>query len=422
MKFKFGTSLEGKEVQNDDLVAINAGMDEGGESGIEVTEQSDFGAIYKGSKILGTTRADQLKTTRDITIAGGPLAAELKSVYPDGIPAGTTMQDLFMALACQEQWPNPEATYSYGTLTTTLSAPTVTTPSWHNTLAEYGATVSTNAVSAKNATHNDPYLTFDNFAYGYENSEGSYEAESEENNPTRIKATVATADVTYTMTKTYSGFGKASSDNESTANVDATKLAYSAEDLTVALGANTVVYKLSVDKEIHSATVSAPEVYYAKSNLGNTNNKAGNPVQKVDATTTKTLNAGKPGEKSTTTFKVTGVYPVYHNQKDGALGADVNVRFALADTKEFEYDFVGESDHRVSFAYPATKTVKVYTWNDMAKSWDEYTGDKTNAAEASKRNINGNEIQYNVWSHTAENAWSGGMKVKFELSNKTSVA
>ena len=59
--------------------------------------------MYKGSKIIGTTRADQLRTTQNITIAGGPLANELKEVFPDGIPSGTSLQDLLLALACQEQ-------------------------------------------------------------------------------------------------------------------------------------------------------------------------------------------------------------------------------------------------------------------------------------------------------------------------------
>ena len=116
MKFKFGTTIEGKTVDATDLVAINEGMKEGDVNGPEISEKSGFGSIYRGSKILGTTRADQLRTTENITIAGGPLAAELKTVYPDGIPAGTTLQDLFLALACQEQWPNPVATASYGPL------------------------------------------------------------------------------------------------------------------------------------------------------------------------------------------------------------------------------------------------------------------------------------------------------------------
>lgn len=422
MKFKFGTTIEGKTIDASDFIAINEGMDEGDESGIEISEKSGFGSIYKGSKILGTTRADQLMTTKDITIAGGPLANELKSVYPYGIPAGTTLQDLFLALACQEQWPNPEATASYGTLTTTAYAPIVTTPSWHNTIVEYGSTVTIDKVVGKNATSNTPALTFHNFAYGYENSEGSYEAESAENNPPSINATVTTANVVYTLSKTYAGFGKASTDNTSTAGTDASSLSFDSETLSAGLGSNTVQFTMSIDKAVHSATVKAPEVYYAKSNLGNTNNKDGEIVQKVDKTSLYNYTTSKPADKSTTMFKVIGVYPVYHNQNNGALSDVVNVKFALADTNSFEYDFAAESNNRVSFAYPASKIVKVYTWNDMSKSWDEYTGDKTNTAEASKRNINGHEVQYNVWSHTAENAWTGGMKVKFELSAKTSVA
>lgn len=122
VNFKYGSTIEGKTVAENDLVVINEGLADGAESGSE-----KYGSVYKGTKIVGTTKADSLYTTEDITIAGGPLAGYFDDVYTNGvIPAGISLQEFISALACVEKWPNPAATASYGTLTSTLSAPTST--------------------------------------------------------------------------------------------------------------------------------------------------------------------------------------------------------------------------------------------------------------------------------------------------------
>ena len=95
VNFKFGSTIEGKSVETNDLVVINEGLAEGG--------NDKFGSVYKGDKMVGTTKADSLYTTGDITIAGGPMETILKAVYGEKIPAGTSMQELFMALACEEK-------------------------------------------------------------------------------------------------------------------------------------------------------------------------------------------------------------------------------------------------------------------------------------------------------------------------------
>ena len=93
VNFKFGSTLEGKEIAENDLVAINEGIAEGG--------NSNYGSIYKGDKILGTTEADKLYTTEDITIAGGPMESILTKVFKDGkIPSGTSLHDFFKLMAC----------------------------------------------------------------------------------------------------------------------------------------------------------------------------------------------------------------------------------------------------------------------------------------------------------------------------------
>ena len=380
--------------------------------------------MYKGSKIIGTTRADQLRTTQNITIAGGPLANELKEVFPDGIPSGTSLQDLLLALACQEQWPNPEASASYGTLTTTMYAPVVTTPEWHNTVVEVGQSLSIGKVSAKNATSNIPALTFDNFAYGYENSEGSYEAETQENNPPAVNATVSTASVTYSLGKTYTGFGKTSADNITDSAADATALSFNEESLPVELGSNSVVYTLSVDKAIHSAAVQAPEVYFAKSNLGNTNDKSGSVVQVVDMTTIYNYTTGKPAAKSTSTFKVTGVYPVYNNINGNYLTEAAENKMPLVSSSIFEVEYPAEGAYRVAFAYPADRVMQsVEVYNPMTaagpnKGWEPYGGGSSETEESVSRTINGKDVKYKTWLRVDENA-NDSIKYRFTLSVAT---
>lgn len=99
VNFKFGSTLEGKTINEGDFVAINKSLAEGA-----VESDARYGSIYKGDKILGTTEADKMYTTDEITIAGGPLASYFDDVYTDGkIPAGTSLQSLLTALACVEK-------------------------------------------------------------------------------------------------------------------------------------------------------------------------------------------------------------------------------------------------------------------------------------------------------------------------------
>ena len=61
VKFKYGTTIEGKSPEAGDFVAINKGMSAGDEDA-----NNKFGSLYRGKKILGTTEADKLVTTAKI--------------------------------------------------------------------------------------------------------------------------------------------------------------------------------------------------------------------------------------------------------------------------------------------------------------------------------------------------------------------
>lgn len=116
-------------------------------------------------------------------------------------------------------------------------------------------------------------------------------------------------------------------------------------------------------------------------------------------------------------YKITGVYPVFTNIVDGALVAAVNTK-KIANSSSFEYDFPKENANRVSFAYPAGRTVTVQVYNTMSKAYENYSGAYTDVTESTKRNINGNEVQYNVWTRVDENA-NDAVKYKFVLSKST---
>lgn len=94
VKFKFSSSLSGKTVEDNDFVAVNKGMAEGASDTEKV-----YGSIYKGDKILGTTEADKLMTTDELTVTGvtvGNLSNGTK------IPAGTDIMSLLTQMLAKE--------------------------------------------------------------------------------------------------------------------------------------------------------------------------------------------------------------------------------------------------------------------------------------------------------------------------------
>lgn len=65
VNFRFGSTIEGKTPEDNDLVAINQSLSSTANEGDE-----KFGSTYKGSKIIGTTEADKLCITEDFQVTG----------------------------------------------------------------------------------------------------------------------------------------------------------------------------------------------------------------------------------------------------------------------------------------------------------------------------------------------------------------
>ena len=170
------------------------------------------------------------------------------------------------------------------------------------------------------------------------------------------------------MSRTYSDNVGRPADHsaDSVKGANGSGLSFAAENVTAGLGANTVKFTLSVNKQIHSATVAAPAVYYALSNLGNTD-KDNVSQQKVDKTSTHTYtpNPAIPASASSSTYTVTGVWPVYSNIKSGAFTADATSRYTLQTSNVFEFSNTpAEGTYKFMFDYPATHTVSKFEMKD----------------------------------------------------------
>lgn len=78
-----------------------------------IAQDTDEGKniLYTQGEYFGDSAlANKVTTKSDIQVAGGPLAESVKEVYPDGIPAGSTLQDILVNLLCKELYPTVSTT------------------------------------------------------------------------------------------------------------------------------------------------------------------------------------------------------------------------------------------------------------------------------------------------------------------------
>lgn len=314
IKFKFGTTVEGATINETDLVMVNEGMYDGA-----TAVETKLGSVYKGTKIVGTTKADELRLTKELQINGGPLAEQALKVFPDGIPAGTSMTEIFTALFLQELYPNA------------AQKPTIDISGEKSLgVLEVGSSAQIPSVS----------MTKD---------AGKFEASYSE--PVQ-----PATDVTWSnesMTATVTGFTGATIAKGTTS--------LSAATGTVVEGTNKVAYSASAD-------YSAP---------------ANNPVTNLGNETTNaeyTFNADKATKDANTT--ATGVYPIYANgieltatktNDDAAFGTnEINKMATLVNYVS------GEVKKYIGFGGQATNTWYVYLPKSVtlvsAKGYNPNTG------------------------------------------------
>lgn len=288
VKFKYGTSIENKQIKAGDFVAINKGM-----STEEENTDSKFGSMYKGSKIVGTTESDKLCLTDDIEVAGlGTLGAGIK----DGqvIYKGTSLQQFLFMLLQKEIYPE--------SLTVTNNKPTLSFAPPAFTLDQSGVvevgtacTLSDSTITA--ATAKNAYKVLGTFTYGYSVSDN--DTQEQKGTSVTLTSVDAALDATpYTMTQTISGFSSAQGGTVE-GNTDVSLVKITGKVLTVSEGANSV--KVVATSPKATCTLPASADYYACSNLKNTDE-----AHKLAATETSVQTSAISTQ--TTTKSVTGQY------------------------------------------------------------------------------------------------------------------
>lgn len=397
------------------------------------TGAKTVGSVYRGNgvtggEIFGTTVADKLLTSESITVAG--LSTQLGADYNNGdvIPAGTPIQTILLRLLSKEIWPTTlNGTYSNNgtTMTVSMSAPKVTNPNWP-ALVEVGTKLSIGVVTASAPTKDSvtaPTLKFSGFQYGYLREMGSGTATTSETNPETVTATVSfNSGVIYTLSRSYTGW----SDESATTSVtgkNSSMPQFEAEELTTVPGINSVQYTLSAGENTHTASVSAPSVYYAMSNFGNTNREGVATAEKsLDKTSVKTW-TGKPSNASSSRFSTTAVYPVFNNNSGTTMTTACETKMTLADSATYEVQFNDESGTlRASFAFPSSHSVtKIELYNTNSGKWDVISNSKFSAkTDAGNKTVGGNNVAYSYISRVSDGA-DNTNKYRFTLDKKTSV-
>lgn len=112
--------------------------------------------------IVPLENTGDIKTEKYIEINGGPLAHVGKDVFPNGIPSGTSVQDILTSLFCKELWAkNISATYYFDA---NVSLPSLSIT--NNSSYEIGTTLSLYETSPSQTTCKQ-YISASNFNYGY---------------------------------------------------------------------------------------------------------------------------------------------------------------------------------------------------------------------------------------------------------------
>lgn len=259
---------------------------------VKVAEGNDnFLKVNKNNSLeVKEVTTNKTLTTEKIPVAGGPLAYLAENVYPNGIPAGSDLQEILMKLFCKEEW--GKANNPVYTFTANVGKPSITNDT--NASVPVGTKVTFTAKAATNTTGSQN-VKVTGMTYGYSGD------------------TVESTADTYTQTKSPSISGQevivctTSVFKEVDTNVDGS--AGAPKDFYVGLGENKYIVNET------GRTVTAAEfdsvTIYAKSNLGNVSG-AGVTVSNDGFKATIAYQNGSIIPKSNNSKTIRGFYPVYY--------------------------------------------------------------------------------------------------------------
>lgn len=266
---------------------------------VKVAEGNDnFLKVNKNNSLeVKEVTTNKTKTTAFIPVAGGPLAEDVKKVYPDGIPAGSDLQDVLMKLFCKEEWGKTNAPVY--TFTASVGQPNINgTGITNGTSYVVGTKVSVGAMINDNITRTQK-VEVNGMSYGYSGD------------------TTASTATTYTQTKTPTFAGQETISctfngfTEVDKNIDGS--AGAIKEFYVGLGNNS--YTVNETGKTVSAAEFDSATIYAKSNLGNVSEN-GVTVSNEGFKASAAYKNGSITPTSTKTITVKGYYPIYYGAID----------------------------------------------------------------------------------------------------------
>lgn len=330
--------------------------------------------------------------SKEIKVAGGPLASLCADALGGKITTNMTMQELLEVLFFSENWSSVSKVNGASNVGTdkfnvgmTLSASGV---------QKVGTTVTVNdpTVSQTNKAAS-AYIT--GFDYGKYSLDGTTTKTCTTSTKAGETSWVYSSEEPSVSITSYAGFGL-----EANPSVGDT--------LTVAIGTNSVT--ATGVGAARTATCAKVGPIYDVSSEGNIADKDAN-IYTIEAQS-KTVSA--PANQ-TSTATVTGVYPVYTNANAAGNVATANVE-VIKDASVFEVEYGPETSNYHMFAYPASHTLsKVENFNPQSQQYGDYVGGS---------NITDSTIvvagqAYKLWTRAGA-ANTEKTKYKFTLNKLTS--
>jgi hypothetical protein len=280
---------------------------EAGSTLLKFSWNTDGGSkvVYIPTADLTDIKANNVEIPTTIPVEGGPLATDaVKALYPNGIPANATIQDVLFKLFCEEKWPGAITTAN-ASITSTMGKPTI---SMSTSTVEVGSIVEYSVASGKSSYSATGHKA-SGFTYGYAESVSGPKVSSNTSKEGG-KGTVTVADGTISVTVTApTGATATSGSKDATTVTEANTAGFVTVSGTyVAIEGNNKV-TASNSSATYSCTFNALPVYYGVSNLGNTNNDGTTYPSTAKTETTKTSTSVSASE---TTGKTTpGAYKYF---------------------------------------------------------------------------------------------------------------
>lgn len=330
--------------------------------------------------------------SKEIKVAGGPLASLCADALGGKITTDMTMQELLEVLFFSENW---------STVSKVNGASNVGTDKFN-----VGMTLSASGVQkvGTTVTVNDPTVSQTNkaasaYVTGFDYSKYSLDGTTTKTCTTSTKvgetSWVYSEEAPSVSITGYAGFGL-----EANPAVGDT--------LTVAIGTNSVT--ATGVGAARTATCAQVGPIYDVSSEGNIADKDAN-IYTIEVQS-KTVLA--PANQ-TSTATVTGVYPVYTNANAAGNVATANVE-VIKDASVFEVEYGPETSNYHMFAYPASHTLsKVENFNPQSQQYGDYVG----GSNTTDSTIVVAGQAYKLWTRAGA-ANTEKTKYKFTLNKLTS--